>query len=85
MGLQPVCECFGRGLMRKAYKDGIRAWAYTTRKKIESLEENMWLIPFCQRWILKIFSCPIKLFVNHNGATVQICFNFQGQEVSREF
>lgn len=84
-GWQPVCECFWWGLILGPYKDGIRAQAYTTRRKIESLEGNMWLIPFCHQWILKIFSRSVKLFVNHNGGTVEISFNFQGQEVSREF
>lgn len=45
----------------------------------------MRLIPFCHQWILKISSRSVKLFVNHNGGTVEISFNFQGQEVSREF
>lgn len=45
----------------------------------------MWLIPFCHQWILKIFSCSVKLFINHNGGTVEIRFNFQDQEVAREF
>lgn len=62
-GWQPVCECFWWGLILKPYKDGIRAQAYTTRKKIESLERNMRLIPFCHQWILKIVSRSVKLFV----------------------
>lgn len=45
----------------------------------------MWLIPFCHQWILKIFGRSVKLFVNHNGGTVKTSFNFQGQEVTREF
>lgn len=45
----------------------------------------MWLIPFCHQWILKSFSCSVKLFINHNGGTVEIRFNFQDQEVAREF
>lgn len=45
----------------------------------------MQLIPPCHQWILKIFSCSVKLLVNHNGGTVKIGFDFQGQEVSREF
>lgn len=45
----------------------------------------MQLIPFCHQWILKISSHSFKLFVNHNGGIVKISFNFQGQEVSREF
>lgn len=45
----------------------------------------MQLIPLCHQWILKIFSCSVKLLVNHNGGTVKIGFDFQGQEVSGEF
>lgn len=73
------------GLILKPYKDGIRVQVYTARKKIESLEGNMWLIPFCHQWILKVFSRSVKIFVNHNGGTVKISSVFQGQEVSREF
>lgn len=34
---------------------------------------------------IKVFSCYVKLFVNHNGGTVKIRFNFKGQEVIGEF
>lgn len=68
-----------------SYTDGIRAAAYTTWRKIESSEGNMQLIPFCQQWILKIFSRSDKLFVNHNGRPVKISFNFLGQEVTGQF
>lgn len=45
----------------------------------------MWSMPFCHQWILRIFSCFVKLFVNHNGGTVNISSYFHGQEVIRQW
>lgn len=55
------------------------------RKKIRVRRGNMWLIPSCHQWILKIFSHSVKWFVNHNGGTVKISSYFLGWEESRQF
>lgn len=75
----------GMGLILQPYKDGIRAQPCTARKKIRVRRGNMWLIPSCHQWILKIFSHSVKLFVNHNGGTVQISSYFLGHGVTGEF
>lgn len=53
---EPAGSPFLTKVNSRTHKERIRSLAHTTKEKIESLDGNMWLIPFCQQWILKFLA-----------------------------